>query len=323
MVMTALQKHPYVIIVMLAWLQGCAAPQANPTAANHVFASFDVDSQPGQYAPIIAPQQTSLEHNRIGRAMALHNKEGKEEIYIATDQPTLYYREQDLVTARGNHYHNLIYRLHFPYVPQPRLTAGKNGGLFVIISLNNQQQPVLITTVHTCGCYLAIVPTSYLSTTAYPKEWDSDRQTVYGESLPGRLDYPAQFSTEWRPVIYLRSGNHRVMNISLSRQGPLPDTQTVRLAPISSLDQLPLDRGQTSFFHQSGSHKGYVKGASKPWEQLLMSWWTFDLNIGHDKRLGDPAETGTVFYTSLKPWARDASNMWFFADFLDYWGWRL
>lgn len=54
-----------------------------------------------------------------------------------------------------------------------------------------------------------------------------------------------------------------------------------------------------------------------------MSWWTFDLYIGNDKRLGDPAETGTVFYTSLKPWARDKSNMWFFADFLDYWGWQL
>ncbi len=325
MTMKSLQKHPYlIIIVLLGWLQGCATPHLGPTAANQVFANFDNDSLLGRHAPIIAPQGTKFDHNRIGRAQARRDDDGKEKIYIATDQPTFYSREQTFTTARGNHYQNLIYRFHFPHVPQPRLTAGKNGGLFVILTLNAQHQPVLITTVHTCGCYLAMVPTSYLAGTAYPEKRGSGRQKVFGESLPGRLDYPTQFNSEWRPMIHLRRDNHRVMDISLSRQAQLQGpVETVQLAPISALDRLPLDKGQTSFFHPSGRHKGYVKGASKPWELLLMGWWTFDLHIGNDKRLGNPAETGTVFYTSLKPWARDASNMWFFADFLDYWGWQL
>ncbi len=325
MTMESLQKHPYlIIIVLLGWLQGCATPHLSPTTANQVFANFDNDSLLGRHAPIIAPQGTKFDHNRIGRAQARRDDDGKEKIYIATDQPTFYSREQTFTTARGNHYQNLIYRFHFPHVPQPRLTAGKNGGLFVILTLNAQHQPVLITTVHTCGCYLAIVPTSYLASTAYPEKRGSGRQKVFGESLPGRLDYPTPFTGEWRPMIHLRRDNHRVMDITLSRQAQLQGSvETVQLTPISALDRLPLDKGQTSFFHPSGRHKGYVKGASKPWELLLMSWWTFDLHIGNDKRLGDPAETGTVFYTSLKPWARDASNMWFFADFLDYWGWQL
>ncbi len=324
MTMKSLQKHSYLmILVLLGWLQGCATHHVSPIATNQVFANFDNDSALSRYAPIIAPQGTELNHNRVGRAVARRSN-NKEEIYIATDQPTFYSREQAFTTTPGNHYQNLIYRFHFPHVPQPRLTAGKNGGLFVILTLNAQRQPVLITTVHTCGCYLAIVPTSYLAATAYPKNWNNNRQHVFGERLPGRLDYPTQFNSEWRPVIHLRSDNHRVMDISLSRQTQLQGSvETVQLRPTSALDHLPLDKGQTSFFHQSGRHNGYVKGAFKPWELLLMSWWTFDLHIGNDKRLADPAETSTVFYTSLKPWARDASNMWFFADFLDYWGWRL
>lgn len=322
MTMRLLLKYSKIIIfAMLGWLQGCSSLHVDPTAGNRVFANFDSDSRLSQYAPIIAPQQSHLEHNRIGRAMARRGDDGKEEIYIATDQATFYSREQAFVSAQGKHYRNLIYRFHFPRVPQPRLTAGNNGGLFVILTLNSQQQPVLITTVHTCGCYLAFVPTSYLSAMTYPKNWDADRQAVYGENLPGRLDYPAQLDTEWRPVIHLRSHNHRVMDISLSRREQLQSAiEPTQLIPISALEQLPLAGGYTSFFHQSGRLKGC---AHKPWERLLMSWWTLDLHIGNDKRLGDPAETGTVFYTSLKPWAREASNMWFFKDFLDYWGWQL
>ena len=33
--------------------------------------------------------------------------------------------------------------------------------------------------------------------------------------------------------------------------------------------------------------------------------------------------TKNPFYTSLKPWNREASDMWDFATFLKFWGWRL
>ncbi len=38
---------------------------------------------------------------------------------------------------------------------------------------------------------------------------------------------------------------------------------------------------------------------------------------------GDRRETGKVFYTSLKFWNREESDMWPFAEFLEFWGWRL
>ena len=315
----------FLMLALLAnlLLPGCATRPTTQEVVDLHYTSHDEASRLGRYAPVIVPHETHLTHNQIGRAAARFDHKGNEEIYIATDQPVFYTSEQTFTSKSGRSYHNLYYRFHFTHVPHPRLTAGRNVGLYVVITLNEQQQPLLITTVHSCGCYLTFIPTSYLPTSAYPDDWDITSQQVYGEQLPGRLDYPADFNTDWRPLIQLRSNNHRVMNVKLTSFSSLAETLTpVEIKPVETLERLPLGDGHTSLYHNDGRHQGYVKGSFKPWELLLMSWWAFDFHIGRDKQLGDPAETGTVFYTSLKPWARDESNMWFFADFLDYWGWR-
>ena len=53
-----------------------------------------------------------------------------------------------------------------------------------------------------------------------------------------------------------------------------------------------------------------------------MSWWALDWRIGEDKMYGPPEKSNSVFYTSIKFWDRQESNMWNFAEFLDYWGWK-
>ncbi len=327
--MTNPQSKSFISLLLglccLLILPGCATMHETVINIEQAYAQLDDNSLLGQYAPILASQQPELEYNRIGHAAARLNNKGKEEIYIATDTALLYTQEQAFTSSLGNDYRNLIYRFHFPYVPKSHLTGGNNGGLFVIITLDQQQRPVLITTVHSCGCYLAIIPTSYLPKKAYPKDWDTgSHQDVFGEQLPSQLNYPDEFSTVWRPLIQLRSGNHRIMDVRLERADQLDlKIIPIKLAPIESLQALTLGEGHTSFFNKSGRLKGYVKGANKPWENILMSWWSFDLQVGHDKKLGDQTETGTLFYTSLKPWARQKSNLWLFADFLDYWGWKL
>ena len=99
------------------------------------------------------------------------------------------------------------------------------------------------------------------------------------------------------------------------------------VAPMAQLKRLPLapldDGTTTSLYHEEGSARGYVKNAFKPFELLLMSWWVLDARVGVDKEYGPAEETGTVFYTSLRPWKRKDSDMWPFADFLAFWGWRL
>jgi hypothetical protein len=93
--------------------------------------------------------------------------------------------------------------------------------------------------------------------------------------------------------------------------------------PMNALTQLPSNSGTTSFFHDDGVLKGHVKGSVKPLETLFMSLISLDLFVGTDKVYSDPEISGNRFYTSLKPWRREDSDMWDFARFLEYWGWRL
>ena len=95
------------------------------------------------------------------------------------------------------------------------------------------------------------------------------------------------------------------------------------LVPVEVLEKIPFNGRTTSFYHHDGALKGYVKGSVKFWETLLMSWASLDFFVGTDKAYADPAETDNPFYTSLKPWNRDKSNMWHFGEFLAFWGWGL
>ena len=93
---------------------------------------------------------------------------------------------------------------------------------------------------------------------------------------------------------------------------------------LEALKALPLANGRTtSFYETAGSRQGYVKGSYKVRERWLMSWWAFDWRVGEDKVFSPDRSDGINFYTSLKPWARDASDMRDFASFLQYWGWKL
>jgi hypothetical protein len=61
----------------------------------------------------------------------------------------------------------------------------------------------------------------------------------------------------------------------------------------------------------------------KLWESLFLSLISMDMFVGADKVYADPRETGNPFYTSLKFWNRNSSDMWNFPGFLQFWGWRL
>ena len=101
-------------------------------------------------------------------------------------------------------------------------------------------------------------------------------------------------------------------------------TARAQTKPIDALKELELKYNKTtSFFENSGSRKGYVKESHKIRERLFMSWWALDSRIGEDKMFGKNRNDGILFYTSLKPWAREKSDMRDFIAFLKYWNWNL
>lgn len=282
-----------------------------------------------RYAPRFVVYESDQATNRIGRPRARLDSQGKEEIYIDSDDPVLYYMIRDFEGQAGQ-YTNLIYRVHFAKIPFSlipfHLTAGKNVGLLVVVTLDAAQRPVLVTTVHTCGCYMAIVPTKALPDKALPEKWKPGPKKVYGEVLPARLDFGAKAD----PVLFvhLRPQVHRVMDLEVADRSALQTMADSRLSqvalePMENLKQIPLKEDSTSLYHDQGAMQGHVKGSIKGWETLLLSIISLDLYVGTDKAYADTQETGNPFYTSLKPWNRKASNMWYFARFLEFWGWRL
>lgn len=282
-----------------------------------------------RFAPVFIVENNIEPYNRIGTPSVRVAENGKETIYVDSGKATIYGRTNAFKTAKGD-YTNLFYRIHFDKIPfgapTSHLGQGKNVGLFVIVTLNSRHQPVLYTSVHTCGCYLAFVPTSFMPADAFPDDWDKGPQSVYSETLPGLLDFKGMTGDNAKTVIRLRTDTHRVKVIHLAKSGSLSayKTVTAALQPLDELERIPLENGETtSFYETSGSRRGYVKGSHKPWEKLFMSWWALDWRIGEDKKLGKDTDDGIVFFTSLKPWARKKSDLRDFASFLEYWKWKL
>lgn len=264
--------------------------------------------------------------NRLGRPRAHRDGEGWEHVTVDVSGPAIYHGMTRFATGQGQ-YTNLVYRVHFPATPFSIfpffIGAGENMGLLVVITLDQAQRPVLVATAGTCGCYLALVPTDLLPAEALPEDWRDAPQEIFGETLPARLDW----SKVADPVLMvsLRPGEHRVMDLAVVPRAELASLPAGQRLPAElhdalALERLPLEDSSTSMFHGQGPLDGHVKGAWKPWETLLMSWFSLDLLVGMDKAY--PARDNP-FYTSLKPWARQDSDMRDFARFLRYWGWRL
>jgi hypothetical protein len=323
-------KHPFLLWLLILSL---------PLLFSGCCSKYEISDQGGAFSPAAPTTQTEASHLPsfyVQAATREYNRIGTPEIIEENGQPTarvnseaasLYFEKNDFRTQQDS-YTNLVYRIHFKEVPfglcNINLTTGNNPGLLIIYTLNQQDELILITTVHTCGCYLAFFPTSNLPETAYPADWPQKTQAVYGYTLPSKLE-----TIPYKPYYFtIESGTHRISAISQeapvskdSLQPPLKYQMTVQ--PMENLHKLPFQGKAVSFFEESGGRNGYVKNNSKILERLLISWWALDWHVGEDKAYGNSDTTQIPFYTSLKFWQRTSSDLKDFPRFLQYWDWKL
>lgn len=300
------------------------------TARTELAYQYQTTENKSFQAPVFLIKDPEFPYNRIGLPSARESAEQDVEIFVDPDKPALFYEKQLFSTKQGT-YQNLVYRIHFEKVPfalnKLNLTAGKNGGLLVIYTLNEDNQLLLITTVHTCGCYLTFFPTSALSPDRYPANWPKEKQKSFGYILPSQLSPPSQNkeSNPERVVFTIESETHRISDVAILKEDKLHhtyETQIMVFLPMDELYQLPYKEGTESFFETVGPRSGYVRNNTKFLERLLISWWAFDLQVGEDKAYGTADTSDTIFYTSLKFWDRKASDLKNFPEFLAYWGWE-
>jgi len=284
-----------------------------------------------RFSPLLKVFDANEDFNKIGTPKA--NNDGS--VYIDSQNATFYTTEQSF-QIDDRSYKNLIYRVHFKEIPFSifpfHLSTGKNIGLLFFVTLNEQERPVLFSAVHTCGCYKAIIATSNTPKSFYPDKWQGEseettpnkiQQRVYGEKLPTMLNL-----SEAKPdiCVAIRPQEHRVMDVFACNKNQ--DKSTIKLSMaseqnLSSLRELPSNSGPVSFFHEDGVQEGFVKGAVKPWESLMLSWPSFDFFVGTDKAYLRPESSDNTFYTSLKPWNRTKTDMADFPAFLVSWDWKL
>ncbi len=323
-------KQQLAIITIILILSGCAQNfNIDDKSSSYLYTVKDSHSPTAEFSPAFLIYDHQDTYNLIGRPSARHDKSGKELIYIDTKNPAIYHMQQSFSTKKDS-YTNYIYRIHFPSVPFSmfpfHLSAGKNSGLIIVATLDSENRPVLVTAVHTCGCYLAIIPTTNLRADAFPENWKDETLKVYGERLPSKLDY--REITNPNILVHVRPAVHRVINIEIIERNYLNSANKFEiidtpLVLMEELERIPVNGQTTSFYYQEGLMKGHVKGSHKFWETLFLSLISLDLFVGSDKAFADTDVTGNPFYTSLKPWNRDASDMWDFKRFLAFWGWRL
>ncbi len=310
--------------VVLFLLVGCAAQVQNrPEDVRIVTVSANTNVKPPP--PVFLISEWQQQYNRVG-AVRAEQQGGYERIVIDPNQAVFYFEKFQFTTQKGT-YSNLVYRVHFPRIPFSlipfHLAYGSNVGILVVITVDSYDKPVLVTTVNTCGCYVAVIPTNYLPSHAYPANWPERKQYIYGERLPSRL---LMNDPEERFLIAIRPAVNRVMDVQvIAKNALLPYQEIIAgIKPLSELKSLPLaNGGTTSMFYDGWPLQGHVKGAVKPWESLLLSLISLDLFVGMDKEYGSTTESGNPFYTSLKPWNHKASDMNDFAGFLEFNGWKL
>ena len=280
-----------------------------------------------RFQPVFVTEHAERSWNRIGTPSARRTADGGEDVYVDPDRATVYRQRIDF-EAEGQAFTNLVYRIHFersPFTWRPfNVGMGRNVGVLAVVTVDARERPLWLTTVQTCGCYHAILPTTLVPAADWPEGWDPEQLVVYGEELPGLLRLPAGGAAA-RFVVQLRDGNHRVMDVSVAPESSLAERYAARPAasrPVDALDALELaDGGTTSFFHESGRLRGLVKGAFKPFETALFGWWIHDLHVGRDRRYG-PRDRTQLFYTSLNPFHKQHSDMWDFPGFLAENGWK-
>jgi len=322
----------FYLIVVIVLVTGCAHHKKLPAEKVHTIyvADSEQDTLVSKYAPVFLSYDHQKDYNRIGTPSARTGKAGPEQIYINPEKPAIYYLQETFSTEYGT-YTNLIFRIHFSKVPFSiipfYLNSGRNVGTIVVVTLDGEERPVLVTTTATCGCYAAIIPTNYLPRRALPQDWEERPLEVYGEKLPWILDYSGK--NRPRLLVHLRPGVHRVMDLDIVEGETLVDNQgfhsiQASLKQAEDLERIPIDgETTTSMYYDFGPQKGHVKGSTKIWETLLLGLISWDFFVGADKVYDDNEKYDNPFYTSLKPWNRDASDMSEFAKFLKFWGWRL
>jgi len=278
------------------------------------------------YAPVFVVEKGARSYNRVGTP-EIRLSGAREKVRVNPDAPAAFTEvRRDRIGETG--LLQLLYRVHFtrlPFKPSVFFEMHRNVGVLAIVTLRESDlQPILFTTVYTCGCYRALLPTDLFPPEALPTDWPAKEKRFFGKTLPAIVRHPKPRRS--RLTVRLASKTHRVYEVETLEEPPLGSRVDLPVRATEELRRLPVagsGEAIASFFYTDGPLKGHVRGAWSPIEGLLAGPLFLDLTLGMDKDFGDPEVTGTPFYTSLLPWKREVSRLDRFDLLMRHLGFRL
>ena len=260
------------------------------------------------YSPLFVTHAGRRE-NKIG-SPEVRLERGRERFLVNPDVPAIFAEvRRDVIS--GTPILQLVYRVHFTNQSVPFYEMHHNPGVMAIVTLRaSNREPILFSTVHTCGCFLALLPTDRFPRAALPAGWPDREKRVSGKTLPAIVQQPVPGRS--RLIVTLADRTHRVEAVATLPELPSGNRVAVPLRAMAVLHELPIHGSPgktTSFFYTEGPLKGYVRGAWSPVEGLSAGLILLDPRLGSDKDFGDPTVTGKKFFTALLPWKRDVSRL--------------
>ena len=289
-------------------------------------AGLTVEQRLRCYAPVFVVEESQDAYNRIGSPRLTYGWTGGLRVHVDPARPALYAEIREDQVA-GVAVQQLVYRVHFEKIPlrfsRYFFEAHRNPGLLFVVTLDAARGvPLFVTLAHTCGCYTVILPTGDADAAWHPAD-RGDTVRIYGQTLPSRL--PA-FTPRERLHVTIAPYGHRVSDVRVAAESSTSRVE-LPLLPLGRLRSMPVEGGageHGSIFYTSGLTRGHVRGAWNPMEGLtIFGLVSLDPRVGMDKDFGDPAQTGTRFYTQLRFWAHDRTRLDRFESTLREFGFRV
>ena len=171
--------------------------------------------------------------------------QANERIAVDTARPVVYQRLAHTL-VRGQALVQLVYTLWLPERPKRSafdLLGGALDGVIVRITLGPDGKPVLLDTIHACGCYHLFFPAQGIA--LRPDAPKDEEWAFVPASLP-----------EWAPakrfVIRIASATHYVLGVSAATQADYSNSRYF-LRPESDLRSLPRpDGSRRSLYNPDG-----------------------------------------------------------------------
>ena len=189
-----------------AAIQRYAASPRNALGISQLSAR-DWASLLAQYAPVFEVETPNGTSNNADRFGALHFT-AEDTPSVDIDNPVVYQRVA-FTRYRGQTLTQLVYGIWFPERPASQmidLLAGHLDGVIIRITLDQRGIPLLVDSIHACGCYHLFFPTPRLSPRAAPQahmEWAFIPATLpllnAGQRLQLRLASASHYLLDIRP----------------------------------------------------------------------------------------------------------------------------